>query len=98
LPAGRFGRQHLGAEVEPWIEVNPTNAANIVGIYQDRYSNGGSKGSVATVSVNGGTSWTQHAVPNDADYVYAVWDRLQVSQGSVNNRRTSSAWDSSGLL
>ena len=25
------------------------------------------------------------ADPNDADYVYAVWDRLQVSEGSIQN-------------
>jgi hypothetical protein len=55
-----------GAEVEPWIDVNPTNALNIVGVYQqDRYSNGGAKGNVATVSTNGGLTWTQVALPND---------------------------------
>jgi len=163
------GTNFPGAEVEPWIAVNPTAAGNIVGVYQqDRYSNGGSKGMTATVSTNGGASWTQRAVPNDtrctggrfqrssdpwisfgpdgvlhamslvtdpdigaefgangmtynrsttggltwepairlvtdsagrflndknsitadpndADFVYAVWDRLQVSQGSVVN-------------
>jgi hypothetical protein len=168
-PPDSSGINFPGAEVEPWIDVNPTNALNIVGFYQqDRYSNGGAKGNVAAVSMNGGTSWTQVAVPNDtrctggrfqrssdpwisfgpdgvlhamslvtdpdvgaefgangmtynrsttggltwepairlitdpagrflndknsitadpndADFVYAVWDRLQVSQGSVNN-------------
>jgi hypothetical protein len=65
-PPDGSGVNYPGAEVEPWIEVNPTNAANIVGFYQqDRYSNGGAKGNVATVSMNGGTSWTQVAVPND---------------------------------
>jgi hypothetical protein len=65
-PPDGSGINFPGAEVEPWIGVNPTNSANIVGIYQqDRYSNGGAKGTTATVSTNGGTSWTQVAVPND---------------------------------
>ncbi len=168
-PPDGSGINFLGAEVEPWIEVNPTNPLNVVGFYQqDRYSNGGAKGNVAGVSFNGGTTWTQVAVPNDtrctggafqrssdpwisfgpdgtlhamslvtdpnvgaafgangmtynrstdggltwepairlvtdpvgrflndknsmtadpndADFVYAVWDRLQVSEGSINN-------------
>ena len=65
-PPDGSGVNFPGAEVEPWIEVNPTNGDNIVGFYQqDRYSNGGSKGNVASVSMDGGTTWTQVAVPND---------------------------------
>ncbi len=53
------------SEVEPWVDVNPTNSLNIVGGYQqDRYSNGGAKGLVATVSFDGGQTWTQSIVPN----------------------------------
>jgi hypothetical protein len=55
-----------GSEVEPWIDVNPTDVSNIVGFYQqDRYSNGGAKGNVAAVSRDGGVTWTQVAVPSD---------------------------------
>jgi hypothetical protein len=65
-PPDGSGINFLGAEVEPWIEVNPTDLDNIVGFYQqDRYSNGGAKGNVAAVSEDGGGSWTQVAVPND---------------------------------
>jgi hypothetical protein len=64
LPAGRFN--FAGSEVEPWIEVNPTNPDNIVGFYQqDRYSNGGAKGNVAAASFDGGLTWSRVAVPND---------------------------------
>jgi hypothetical protein len=168
-PPDGSGINFPGAEVEPWVGINPTNASNIVAIYQqDRYSNGGAKGNVAAVSMDGGTTWLQVAVPNDtrctggdfqrssdpwlsfspdgtlhamslvtdpdvgaafgangmsynrstnggltwepaillvtdpvgrflndknsmtadpndADYVYAVWDRLQVSEGSIVN-------------
>ena len=164
-----FGINFPDAEVEPWVDVNPTDSDNIVAIYQqDRYSDGGAKGNVSSASFDGGLTWTQRAVPadtrctggqfdrasdpwlsfgpdgtlhamslvtdasptgpagdngmvynrstdggqtweapivlikdertrflndknsisadpNDADFVYAVWDRVQVSQGSVNN-------------
>ena len=53
------GTAYIGSEVEPWIDVNPMNPANIVGIWQqDRWSNGGSRGLVVGVSTNGGGNWT----------------------------------------
>ena len=57
--AGQSGTAFVGSEVEPWVDVNPTNPANIVGIWQqDRWSNGGSRGLVVGRSATGGTSWT----------------------------------------
>ena len=65
-PPDTSGTNFPGSEVEPWLDVNPADADNVVGIYQqDRYSNGGAKGVVAAVSTNGGTSWTQVPVPAD---------------------------------
>lgn len=65
-PPDASGTNFPGAEVEPWLDVNPADTDNIVTMYQqDRYSNGGSKGTVAAVSTNGGTTWTQVAVPAD---------------------------------
>jgi hypothetical protein len=65
-PPDGSGINYPDAEVEPWVEVNPTNEDNIVAFYQqDRYSNGGAKGNVAAVSLDGGLTWTQVAVPND---------------------------------
>ena len=44
------------SEVEPWIDVNPTDEDNLVGMWQaDRWSNGGARGHVAGVSFNGGS-------------------------------------------
>ena len=65
-PPDGSGINFPGSEVEPWIQVNPTDDLNVVGFYQqDRYSNGGAKGNVATVSKDGGETWIQVAVPND---------------------------------
>ena len=56
---GQTGTAYIGSEVEPWIDVNPTDPANLVGIWQqDRWSNGGSRGLVVGASANGGASWT----------------------------------------
>jgi hypothetical protein len=48
-----------GAEVEPWVDVNPDNNDNIIGDWQqDRYSNGGSRGNMNAFSMDGGDTWT----------------------------------------
>ena len=58
------GTVYLNSEVEPWIDVNRTNTSNVVGIFQqDRWSNGGARGLVAGVSLNGGTSFTLVPIP-----------------------------------
>src|SRR3989442_2457265 len=52
---GEPGTNFLNAEVEPWVDVNPTNPRNIVGVWQqDRWSNGGARGLVAGETHNGG--------------------------------------------
>ena len=57
---GGPGTMYVNSEVEPWVAVNPTNPANVIGVYQqDRWDNGGAHGLVATVSNNGGATWTQ---------------------------------------
>ncbi|HEU5160681.1 MAG TPA: sialidase family protein [Streptosporangiaceae bacterium] len=53
-----------GAEVEPWIAVNPRDPRNIVAYYQqDRWSDGGARGLVASVTRDGGAHWKQVVVP-----------------------------------
>lgn len=52
------GTNFANSEVEPWVDVNPANANNIVGTWQqDRWSNGGSRGNLVGVSFDGGASW-----------------------------------------
>ncbi|MGH9153715.1 MAG: sialidase family protein [Acidimicrobiales bacterium] len=58
------GVNHPGSEVEPYVDVNPVDPDNIVGFYQqDRWSNGGAKGNVASITRDGGATWTQVVVP-----------------------------------
>jgi hypothetical protein len=52
-------------EVEPFVAVNPTNPLNIIGAYQqDRWTDGGSRGLVASRSFDGGQTWA----PNYAEF------------------------------
>jgi len=54
------GTNYTNAEVEPWVDVNPTNSNNIIAVWQqDRWSNGGAHGLVAGVSHDGGTTWSR---------------------------------------
>ena len=57
---GGPGTVYVNSEVEPWIAVNPTNANNIVAVYQqDRWNNGGARGLVTAVSHDGGSTWSR---------------------------------------
>src|SRR5918996_5172992 len=56
--AGQDGTNYPNSEVEPYVDVNPTNGSNIIGAWQqDRWSNGGSRGNVVGASLDNGTSW-----------------------------------------
>lgn len=58
------GTVYLNSEVEPWIDVNPLNPLHLVATWQqDRWSNGGARGLVAGVSLDGGESWQPMPVP-----------------------------------
>ena len=52
---------YLDTEVEPFVAVNPIEPDNIIGVYQqDRWSDGGAHGLVASRSSDGGATWTQN--------------------------------------
>ena len=62
--AGQPGINFPGAEVEPWVDANPANPANLIaGWQQDRWSDGGSRGDVAGYSFDGGTTWATSVPP-----------------------------------
>jgi hypothetical protein len=49
----------VNSELEPFVAVNPKDPANIIGVYQqDRLSFGGARGLAASVSHDGGLSWS----------------------------------------
>ena len=83
---GEPGTNFLNAEVEPWVDVNPTNPRNIVGVWQqDRWSNGGARGLVAGVTHNGGRTWKRVVIPNINKCSGGVLD-------GINYDRASDPW------
>ncbi len=59
--APQTGTNYINAEVEPWVAVNSSNPANIIGVWQqDRWSDGGSNGLIAGVSQDGGATWIRN--------------------------------------
>jgi hypothetical protein len=55
---------YVNTELEPWIAVNPTNSANMIGVYQqDRYTFGGARGLAAAVTHDGGLTWSSTHPP-----------------------------------
>jgi hypothetical protein len=80
--AGQVGRNFPNSEVEPWVDVNPLDATNIVGSWQqDRWSNAGSRGLVAGVSTDGGKAWTQVVIPG-----------ITTCSGNPDFKRASDPW------
>jgi len=52
------GTNFLNAEVEPWVEVNPTDPSNVIAVWQqDRWSNGGARGLLTAFTHDGGVTW-----------------------------------------
>jgi hypothetical protein len=62
--APQTGRVYPNSEVEPQVDVNPTNSLNIVGAWQqDRWTDGGANSLIAGVSMDGGATWTKVEIP-----------------------------------
>lgn len=67
---------YLDSEVEPWVDVNPADGDNIAGSWQqDRWSDGGSRGLVAGVSLDDGNSWTLSPVTGTSQCTGGKYDR-----------------------
>ena len=67
---------YLNSEVEPWIDVNPASSDNIVGSWQqDRWNDGGSRGLVAGVSLDNGSTWTLSPVRGTSECTGGTYDR-----------------------
>jgi hypothetical protein len=58
------GTLYRNAEVEPWVSSNPADPSNLVAVWQqDRWSNGGSQGTLTGVSFNRGRTWRRPTPP-----------------------------------
>jgi hypothetical protein len=72
-------QQQLGSVLYPGSEVEPRSArfgAHLVGEYQqDRWSDGGARGLVASISSNGGSSWSRVTVPKLTKCSGGIFDR-----------------------
>ncbi len=65
--APQTGKNFPSAEVEPYVDIDPSNPNNLVGVWQqDRWSNGGSNGLRTGVSHDGGKTWTIPTPPTFA--------------------------------
>ena len=73
---GQPGTAYMNSEVEPWLDVNPANLANLGGAWQqDRWDNGGARGLVAGRSLNGGASWSTAPIPGLTKCAGGAYDR-----------------------
>jgi hypothetical protein len=74
--AAQPGTNYPATEVEPWVDVNPANTANVAGIWQqDRWSDGGSRGLVAGVTLDGGATWRSVVIPDGSRCSGGIYDR-----------------------
>jgi hypothetical protein len=90
--AGQSGNVFPNSEVEPWVDVNPTNTDNIVGMWQqDRWSNGGARAHVLGVSTDGGANWSQVVLPK-----VSVCSGSGTPETPRNYERTTDPWVSFG--
>ncbi|MFC5576834.1 exo-alpha-sialidase [Lysobacter niabensis] len=61
---GQTGTLYQNAEVEPYVAVDPTNPANLIGAWQqDRWSNGSARGLMSAHSSDGGQTWARTPLP-----------------------------------
>jgi BNR repeat protein len=53
------GQVFVNAEVEPWVDINPTDPTNVIGVWQaDRWTDGGAHGLDTAISTTTGATWT----------------------------------------
>ena len=91
--AGQSGTNHVDAEIEPYVAVNPHTAGNIIGVWQqDRWSNGGAHGLLAGFSIDGGKTWGESTLPFSGCAPGAILDPFT----GTSYDRASDPWVSIG--
>lgn len=67
---------YVNSEVEPWVDVHPTNPDIVAAMWQqDRWFNGGARANVGAVSFDGGTTWSEVRFPGITQCDGGPWDR-----------------------
>lgn len=67
---------YVNSEVEPWVDVHPTDADIVAAIWQqDRWFNGGARANVGAVSTDGGATWSEVRFPGITQCDDGPWDR-----------------------
>lgn len=85
IGASNGGVGHTSAEVEPWVAADPRNPKRVIGVFQqDRWSDGGARGLVAT-HTDDGKHFTETPLPFSS-----------CAPGGVHYQRASDAWVSFG--
>jgi hypothetical protein len=74
--ASQPGINYPESEIEPWIEANPRTPQNLIaGWQQDRWSDGGARGLVAGVSIDGGVTWARLVPQGVSKCSGGIYDR-----------------------
>src|SRR4051794_28187529 len=61
--APQNGTEFRNTEVEPFVDLNPSNPSALIGVYQqDRLATGGANGLGTSISADGGATWAQLGV------------------------------------
>jgi BNR repeat-like domain len=92
--APQNGTLYVNSEVEPWVDVNPTAAGNLIGVYQqDRFETGGASGLGTSVSMDGGATWERLALAAEPRFSRC----MGAAPGSVADyERATDPWVSFG--
>jgi len=70
------GRAFINSETEPWVDVNPANASNMVGFFQeDRWSTGGARNVTFAYTDDGGQTWVNVPAPGLTRHYGGIYER-----------------------
>ena len=89
-------KNYLHSEVEPWVTVDPNNSSHLVGAWQqDRWSDGGAHGLVASYSTQGGASGSWNVSPQPFSVCWHASGYTNADNW-LNYQRASDPWVSIG--
>jgi BNR/Asp-box repeat len=92
--APQNGTLFRDSEVEPWIDVDPTDPNSLIGVYQqDRFETGGASGLGTSISSDGGVTWQRLTLAAEPKFSRC----MGAAPGSVGDyERATDPWVSFG--